>query len=136
MKEKSKDKRQESKVKSSQAPMRIAMLMALLAGAAAAEEAKKTKVVQTPFGPSVRAEEGSREAALRVVKDDPMLKIEESGEVVTFKRRTPFGEQVWRRKRSELTDLEKEMMAARKQAEREHTAAPPAEPPSPHASRK
>ncbi len=100
--------------------MRVLVLMALVAGMVGAEEAKKevkTKVVQTPFGPSLRAvKEESNGTARRALKDDPMLKIEESGDTVTFKRRTPFGEQVWRKKRSELTDLEKEMMEARRAA--------------------
>src|SRR5262249_47783083 len=122
--------------------MRLAMLMALVAGLLNAEEAKtkvvqtpfgpsvraadgrgtapvlddpKTKVVQTPFGPSVRAEDG-RGTARRGPRVDPLLKIEENGDTVTFKRRTPFGEQVWSKKRSELTDLEKEMIEAQRTA--------------------
>ena len=97
--------------------MRFAIVVAVLAGISLMAEEAKTRVVQTPFGPSLRAAEADAKGPRRpVVKDDPMLKIEESGDAVTFKRQTPFGEQVWRRKRSELSDVEKEMMAARKQA--------------------
>lgn len=78
-----------------------------------------TKVVETPFGPSLRAAtpEKSKEDAEKRRREavaSPLLKIEESGDTVTFRRRTPFGDQVWKKKRSELTDLEKEMIAAHK----------------------
>ena len=111
--------------------MRFAIVVALVAGISLmAEEAKtdgKTKVVQTPFGPSWRAADADAKGPKRrVVKDDPTLKIEESGDTVTFKRQTPFGEQVWRRKRSELSDIEKEMIAARNQALAPSKAAPAA----------
>ena len=66
------------------------------------------KTVETPFGPVSRSAKKPRPLA-----DDPNLKIEENGDAVTFKRRTPFGEQVWRTKRSELSAVEKQMMAAR-----------------------
>ncbi|HYM13023.1 MAG TPA: hypothetical protein VEU62_19950 [Bryobacterales bacterium] len=91
-------------------------------GTAASDAAPKsatgaTKVVQTPFGPSLRAAtpDDSREEAEKRHQEavaSPLLKIEESGDTVTFRRRTPFGDQVWKKKRSELTDLEKEMIAA------------------------
>ena len=73
----------------------------------------KTKQVQTPFGPSLRAVSPAKVTPRRPIAADPWLKIEESGDTITFRRQTPFGEQVWRRTRRELTDIEKEMMAAR-----------------------
>lgn len=118
--------------------MKLAATILLIGCALAAEEPKQpqkdakkdavatdaagkgaTKVVQTPFGPSLRAAtpEQSKEAAEKRHREavaSPLLKIEESGDTVTFRRRTPFGDQVWKKKRSELTDVEKEMIAAHK----------------------
>ena len=82
-------------------------------GASKETEAAKTKQVQTPLGPSLRAVSPEGAVQRRPIKADPNLKIEEVGDTLTFRRQTPFGEQVWRRQRSELTDIEKEMMAAR-----------------------
>ncbi len=147
LRNKNKGKRQKAKIKEGwHFSMRLAIWMMLLMAVGLAQEAKeaKTKVVETPFGPSLRAEDGKGTAKTKVVqtpfgptlrgdaeevkrqpvrtlKDDPMVTVEESGDTVTFKRRTPFGEQVWRKKRSELNEAEKETIAARKGPE-----APPA----------
>jgi hypothetical protein len=88
-----------------------------------------TVVVQTPFGPTLRAApDGNAPAPASpgLLADDPMLKIEESGDTVIFRRRTPFGDQVWRRKRSELSDMEREAVEARSKTGLPRPAAPPA----------
>ena len=76
------------------------------------DERKPTQKVETPFGPTTRSATNERPAP-RTLAQDPQVKVEESGETITFRRQTPFGEQVWRRQRSELSEAEKELLAAR-----------------------
>ena len=68
------------------------------------------KTVQTPFGPTVR-QAGSEPAPPRP-PDFSMFKVEEKGDTLTFRRQTPFGDSVWKRRRSELTAFEREIVAA------------------------
>lgn len=79
------------------------------------DERKSTQKVETPFGLTTRAASNEKAAPRRTLAQDPQVKFEESGDTITFRRQTPFGEQVWRRKRSELNDAEKELLAARAQ---------------------
>jgi len=100
------------------------------------QDGNKKLVRKTPFGLSIHQAppEGLKPAGERPreLKDNPMLKIEEQGDTLTFRRNTPFGEQVWRRQRSELTPLEQEMIAARHRTlEKEKEAAKSAKPDSP-----
>src|ERR1043166_7066524 len=73
-------------------------------------------VVQTPFGPTLRstAPEPAQTAMpnARSLADDPMMRVETSGDTVIFRRQTPFGDQVWRRKRSELNEAERALVEA------------------------
>ncbi len=88
-----------------------------------------TVVVQTTFGPTLRAASdgnGPAPASPGRLADDPMLKIEETGDTVVFRRRTPFGDQVWRRKRSELSDMEREAVEAHSKTGLPRPAAPSA----------
>ncbi len=75
------------------------------------DEAAAPRVVQTPFGPSLR---GAPTAAARRPANHSLVRVEEKGDTVIFRRRTPFGDQVWERRRSELSAVEKEMIAAQK----------------------
>jgi len=70
---------------------------------------------RTPFGWSVQAavEQPRPAAQPRRLADDPAVAVEEDGDWITFRRRTPFGDQVWRRRRGELTAMEKELVAGR-----------------------
>ncbi|MBI3694228.1 MAG: hypothetical protein HY238_05235 [Acidobacteria bacterium] len=70
-------------------------------------KASAKRVVETPFGPSLRGAPAPRRPA-----DHSLVKVEERGDVVIFRRQTPFGDQVWQRRRAELTPVEKEMIAA------------------------
>jgi hypothetical protein len=86
------------------------------AGAKQAGDTKKTRVVQTPFGPTLGAapQDADKPAApVNNLAGDRFVTFEESGDTVVFRRKTPFGDQVWRRKRTELTAAEKELMALR-----------------------
>ena len=81
------------------------------------DQSGKRKVVrQTPFGPVIQevVEGAQKKQGRRELADDPNLKIEQDGDQITFRRRTPFGEQVWRRQRAELSEVEKELLAARR----------------------
>jgi hypothetical protein len=69
--------------------------------------AKPTK--QTPFGP---VEATSEQPPPRAdFAADPFVSAEERGEMVIFRRKTPFGSQVWKKKKSELTSEEKALLA-------------------------
>jgi hypothetical protein len=84
-------------------------VLCVLCGGIFAETKKET--VQTPFGPAVpqtRAKPAARTPDLSLVK------AEENGDIITFRRKTPFGDSVWTRKRSELTPLEREILAKNK----------------------
>ena len=74
-------------------------------------------IVQTPFGSTLRAPGSDQPPAAapnpRALADDPMMKVEMNGDTVVFRRQTPFGDQVWRRKRGELTEAEKLLVEAR-----------------------
>ena len=74
-------------------------------------------IVQTPFGSTLRAPGSDQAQAAppnpRALADDPMMRVEMNGDTVVFRRQTPFGDQVWRRKRAELTEAEKVLVDAR-----------------------
>jgi hypothetical protein len=85
--------------------------------AAKPEAAKtdKTEKVRTPFGVTTRSTDAKPKPA-RKPGPDPRVRFEENGDTITFRRQTPFGDQVWTRKRSELTDAEKQILAAQSSA--------------------
>jgi len=71
---------------------------------------KKT-VVQTPFGPTMRAAQPA--STPRRAPDLSLISVEEKGDTITFRRKTPFGQSVWTRQRSELTPFDREILAVR-----------------------
>lgn len=81
--------------------------------------AKKTK--RTPFGRSKSTREEEPKSSPPVTT--PFMQVEEKGDSVVFRRRTPFGVQAWTKKRSELTAEEQKMLRDHqaKQAEAEPT---------------
>ena len=83
-------------------------VLCLLCGELLAQNNKKT--VQTPFGPTVR-QSGSEPAPPRP-PDFSLVKVEEKGGTFTFRRQTPFGDSVWKRRHGELTPFEREIVAA------------------------
>ena len=99
--------------------MKLGMMILVIAIPLAAEnpkpaenpnpEATTKRVVETPFGPSLR---GAPAAAARRPPDHSLVQVDQKGDTVIFRRRTPFGDQVWQRRRTELTAVEKEMIAA------------------------
>jgi len=68
--------------------------------------AKKT--TRTPFGRSKSTSEKKPKPSPPATT--PFMQVEEEGDSIVFKRRTPFGVQAWTKKRSELTAEEKEML--------------------------
>ena len=67
------------------------------------------EVKQTPFGP---VEAKPTEAPPRQdLTMDSMVSAREEGDVVIFRRKTPFGNQVWKKKKSELTAEERKLLA-------------------------
>ncbi len=92
--------------------MKLILLAACFVGGALAAETPK-KTVPTPFGPAVPQEAAkSTEAPAKKAPDASLVKAEEKGDTITFRRKTPFGESVWTRKRQELSAQEKEILAA------------------------
>ena len=45
-----------------------------------------------------------------------LVKVEEQGDTIIFRQRTPFGEKVWKRARTELSDQERELLEAHRAA--------------------
>ena len=83
-------------------------------------------VKKTPFGVTKRglAKQTDKLAGTRNVE------VEENGDLITFRRATPFGKQIWKRKRSELSAFEKRLLEAH------HAAEPAADAPATSAKRK
>jgi hypothetical protein len=79
-------------------------------------------VKQTPFGPvEAKPEEAPPTPEL---SSDSLVSAEEKGDLVVFRRKTPFGDQVWKKKKSELTPDERKLLARDSEAE---TQNPPAD---------
>ena len=87
------------------------------------DSAKKT--TRTPFGRSKSASGKKPKPAAPATT--PFMQVEEKGDSVTFKRRTPFGVQAWTKKRSELTPEEQKMLRNHqaKQADSQPTKSSP-----------
>lgn len=87
------------------------------------DEAAKAETTQTPFGPAkVVPSEPLPESEL---SSDPFVSAEEKGDMVIFRRKTPFGAQVWKKKKSELTADERAILARGPQREEKPQPAKP-----------
>ena len=106
----------------------LALSTLAVAGDAAADKKKnpvkkpsperQVKIKQTPFGPAKVVAEPRQPLSLLA---DPMLTVEQQGETVVFRRKTPFGVQMWKKRLAELDAVERQLLR-RKQgnhAERE-----------------
>ncbi len=82
----------------------------------------KTKGVAKPNGPAPQA------------ATSPYMEVEETGDTIVFKRRTPFGQQTWKKKRSELNPQEEKMLRAHQAKQSDDSAAAKPEPASAEAS--
>ena len=121
----------------------LALSTLLAAGENAADKkqdsAKKSsperqgKIKQTPFGPVKVGAEPRKPHSLRA---DPMITVEQQGDTVVFKRKTPFGVQTWKKPLTELDAIEKQLLKREhgnnaEQATREGSStAPPASDPA------
>ena len=61
---------------------------------------------QTPFG-QMKQGPAKKSAELDVGR---FVEVEEQGDTIIFRRSTPFGKQVWKRQRGQLSDVEKKML--------------------------
>ncbi len=94
-----------------------------------AEEAKKSSAQggrRTPFGWKKAAEKA--EETPPPPASSAFVEVEEQGDTIVFKRRTPFGRQSWRKKRSELTSQEQEMLKVHRAKQSEDKTAAETEP--------
>ena len=84
---------------------------------------------QTPFG---QMKQGP---AKKLPEPDMgrFVEVEEQGDTIIFRRSTPFGKQVWKRQRGQLSDVEKKML---QRQQKTHQAAKPAKGDSAKSSRK
>jgi len=110
--------------------MRLFFLLLAAAWVLPGETPAKKETVQTPFGPAVR--QTPAEPAPQRRPDLSAIRVEEKGDTFTFRRKTPFGESVWTRKRSELTAFDREVLAARDA----RAAQPPPQQPAPGAPKR
>jgi len=96
--------------------MWILALSAALGASASAKspqdegKAKKEEVetVQTPFGPARKSTTPPPPKPTRRAR--PLVEIDQEGDLYTFRRKTPFGEQRWTRLSSDLSDVEKQLI--------------------------
>jgi hypothetical protein len=79
---------------------------------------RKWVYMMTPMGPSRWEDKGpsaqsapAQPPSSNRFSDDPNLKAIDQGDTVKFVRTTPFGPQTWTKKKSELTDDERTMLA-------------------------
>lgn len=86
-------------------------------------ESAKGETTQTPFGPA----KGTPSEPLpeSELSSDPFVSAEEKGDLVIFRRKTPFGAQVWKKKKSELTADERAILARGPRPEEKPRAAKP-----------
>jgi hypothetical protein len=75
-------------------------------------EGPAKETIQTPFGPMTVGEDSEQPPTARDFAADPFVSAEEKGDLVVFRRKTPFGSQVWKKKKSELTADEQALLAA------------------------
>ena len=61
---------------------------------------------QTPFG-LMKQGPAKKSAEPDVGR---FVEVEEQGDTIIFRRRTPFGQQVWKRQREQLSEVEKKML--------------------------
>ena len=61
---------------------------------------------QTPFG-LMKQGPAKKSAGPDVGR---FVEVEEQGDTIIFRRRTPFGQQVWKRQREQLSEVEKKML--------------------------
>lgn len=84
---------------------------------------------QTPFG-QMKQGPAKKSAEPDVGR---FVEVEEQGDTIIFRRSTPFGKQVWKRQRGQLSDVEKKML---QRQQKTHQAAKPAKGDSAKSSRK
>ncbi len=73
---------------------------------------------QTPFGVSKWEDKPTQQAS---VAEKPATVVRDLGDTVEFQRQTPFGISKWTSKKSELTEEEKDLLAASRGTDK-HTA--------------
>jgi hypothetical protein len=96
----------------------------------------KERTRNTPFG-RVRQDANPQPAPKpEKPSETGLVRAEVKGDTVTFRRKTPFGNQVWTRKRSELSDDEKEILANQSNSGKKPAEAKPAAAPKPAAQPK
>ena len=68
---------------------------------------RPVKIKQTPFGAAKVVAEPRRPPSLLT---DPMLTVVQQGETVVFRRKTPFGVQIWKKPLAGLDAVERQLL--------------------------
>ena len=68
---------------------------------------RQVKIKQTPFGPAKVVAEPRKPLSLLA---DPMITVEQQGDTVVFRRKTPFGVQMWKKRMAELDAVERQLL--------------------------
>ena len=71
---------------------------------------KRPTTRKTPFGAAKSTNSTSRPAGPSAAAVRHLVKVEERGDTIVFRQRTPFGERVWKRARTELSAQEREFL--------------------------
>ena len=71
---------------------------------------KRPTTRKTPFGEAKTTNSNSRPAGPSAAAVSHLVKVEERGDTIVFRQRTPFGEKVWKRARTELSAQERELL--------------------------
>lgn len=80
------------------------------------EQKAGRKLAQTPFGTSDYGDAEPPDEEPETLATSPHVEVEEKGDTIIFKRKTPFGNQVWKKKRAELTAEERQLLNRRRKA--------------------
>ena len=71
---------------------------------------KRSTTRKTPFGAVKTTNSTARPAGPSAAAVSHLVKVEERGDTIVFRQRTPFGETVWKRARTELSAQERELL--------------------------
>ena len=79
----------------------------------------------TPFG-QAKTSSAPRAPRRSAASMSHLVKVEEQGDTIVFRQRMPFGEKVWKKARTKLSDQERELLEAHQAAKASSSKGPSA----------
>ncbi len=79
----------------------------------------------TPFG-QAKTSSAPRAPRRSAASMSHLVKVEEQGDTILFRQRMPFGEKVWKKARTKLSDQERELLEAHQAAKASSSKGPSA----------